>query len=174
MRRQLSSKSDTCTEGMAVYAAGISVKVGAHYPGRSVRLPCARGVARRFDGWAEVSRGHSRSADRTKGPNVLYGIGARVSMHDGDAESRVEKRGAPSEGRGRNPREHGTGASSSTAARDYSCPGESRLMEAVVGRENMWRALKRVESNKGAAIGYPDGSGPSYPAGVASGNAASV
>ncbi len=25
------------------------------------------------------------------------------------------------------------------------------LMEAVVGRENMWRALKRVESNKGAA-----------------------
>jgi hypothetical protein len=36
MRRPISSKSDTCTEGGVVYAAGISVKVGAHYPGRSV------------------------------------------------------------------------------------------------------------------------------------------
>ena len=58
---------------------------------------------------------------------------------------------ASPEGRGRKPREHGTGASSGTAARENSCPEESRLMEAVVGRENMWRALKRVESNKGAA-----------------------
>ena len=37
MRRQISSKSNTCTEGMDVDAAGISVKVGAHYPGRSVK-----------------------------------------------------------------------------------------------------------------------------------------
>ncbi len=95
MKRQISSKSDTCTEGMAVYAAGISVKVGAHYPGRSVRLPCARDAARRCDGRAEVSRGHSRSADRAEGLNVFYGIGARVSMHEGDAEGRTEKRGAP-------------------------------------------------------------------------------
>jgi hypothetical protein len=35
MRRRISSKSSTCTEGVAVYAAGISGKVGAHYPGRS-------------------------------------------------------------------------------------------------------------------------------------------
>jgi hypothetical protein len=39
MRRPISSKSDTCTESVAVYAAGISVKVGAHYPGRSASLP---------------------------------------------------------------------------------------------------------------------------------------
>jgi len=38
MRRQIFSKSDSCTEGMDVDAAGISGKVGAHYPGRSVRL----------------------------------------------------------------------------------------------------------------------------------------
>ncbi len=38
MRRPITSKSNTCTEGMDVYAAGISVKVGAHYPGRSVNL----------------------------------------------------------------------------------------------------------------------------------------
>jgi len=58
MRRQIPSKSHTCTEGMDVYAAGISVKVCAHYPGRSVGLPCATVVERRPDGAAEVSRGH--------------------------------------------------------------------------------------------------------------------
>jgi hypothetical protein len=36
MRGRISSKSGTCTERVAVYAAGISGKVGAHYPGRSV------------------------------------------------------------------------------------------------------------------------------------------
>jgi hypothetical protein len=58
MRRRISSKSNTCTEGMGVYAAGISVKVGAHYPGRSVDLPSATVAERRRDGLAEVSRGH--------------------------------------------------------------------------------------------------------------------
>ena len=55
---------------MVVYAAGISVKVGAHYPGRSVDLPSATAVEKRRDGSAEVSRGHSRSFDRSEGPNV--------------------------------------------------------------------------------------------------------
>jgi len=41
MRRQVTSKSNTCTEGMEVYAAGISVKVEAHYPGRLFNLPSA-------------------------------------------------------------------------------------------------------------------------------------
>jgi hypothetical protein len=36
MRRLISLKSRTCTEGVVVYAVGISVEVGAHYPGRSV------------------------------------------------------------------------------------------------------------------------------------------
>ena len=35
MRRQVSSKSNTCTEGVGVDAAGISVKVGMDYPVRS-------------------------------------------------------------------------------------------------------------------------------------------
>ena len=38
MRRPISLKSGTCTESIDVNAAGISVKVGAHYPGRSHRL----------------------------------------------------------------------------------------------------------------------------------------
>ena len=76
MRRPLSSKSHSCTEGMVVYAAGISVTAGVHYPGRSVYLPCASGIERCRDGWAEVSRGHSRFFDRTEGPNMEYWTGA--------------------------------------------------------------------------------------------------
>ena len=78
MRRQISPKPDTCTEGMAVYAAGISVKVGEHYPGRSADLPCARAVARRFDGSVEVSRGHNRPFDPAEGPNMRDGAGALI------------------------------------------------------------------------------------------------
>ena len=33
MRRQVSTKSNTCMESLSVYAAGISVKVSAQYPG---------------------------------------------------------------------------------------------------------------------------------------------
>jgi len=70
MRRQISSKSKTCPEGNGVYVAGISVKVKAHYPGRSVRLPSAKNAVRFSEERAEVSSGHSRSADRTEGPTV--------------------------------------------------------------------------------------------------------
>lgn len=70
MRRQLSSKSDTCTENLDVYAADISGKVGAQYPGRSVILPCASVAERRCDERTEVSRGHSSSGDRNEGPNA--------------------------------------------------------------------------------------------------------
>ena len=41
MRRPIPPKSETCTEGMVVYAAGIRVKAGAHYPGRPRSLPQA-------------------------------------------------------------------------------------------------------------------------------------
>jgi hypothetical protein len=46
MRRQISSKSNTCTESLEVYAAGISGKVSAQYPGRSVAVPCATAIER--------------------------------------------------------------------------------------------------------------------------------
>lgn len=70
MRRQMSLKSNTCTESFGVNAAGISGKVGAQYPGRSDILPGASVVERRCDEMTEVSRGHSRSGDRTQGPNT--------------------------------------------------------------------------------------------------------
>ena len=43
------------------------------------------------------------------------------------------------------------GASNSTARRDNSNPQDRQLMGAVVARENMIKALHRVERNKGAA-----------------------
>ena len=70
VRGHVSPKPETCTESTDVDAAGISVKVGAHYPGRSVDLPCATTIERWSDGSAEVSRGHNRSLDPTEGPNM--------------------------------------------------------------------------------------------------------
>jgi len=141
-------------------------------------------------------------------------------MTRGDADRGAEMPGAASLGSGRNPREGEVGASRVTARLENSKPETKRLMEAVVERENMVQALKRVEANKGApgmdgmpvtelwgylrahwpsikeallegwyepspvrrveipkpererdaATGYPDGSGPSHTAGVASGD----
>ncbi len=91
MRRPISSKSDSCTEGAGVYAAGISGKVCAHYPGRSVRLPLATAAERRRDGRAEVSRRHSSSIDRSEGPNVKSGERARISLMKGDADIKGER-----------------------------------------------------------------------------------
>ncbi len=70
MRSPISLKSNTCPEGVGVDATGIRVKVGAHYPGRSVRLPSATRVEKRGDERAEVSQRHSRSSDRTEGLNM--------------------------------------------------------------------------------------------------------
>ena len=69
MRRRISSKSQSCPEGLHVDAAGISGKVSASYRGRSAGLLGATVAARRREGSAEVSRGHSRFRDRTEGPN---------------------------------------------------------------------------------------------------------
>ena len=58
----------TIREDVAVDAAGIWGEGRAHYPGRSVRLPCATDVERHRDGLAEVSRSHnSRTYQPMKG-----------------------------------------------------------------------------------------------------------
>ena len=60
MRRPLSLKSKVCTEGVGVDAAGISVKAGASYLGRSSGVPiAATEVERPREAQEEVSRGHS-------------------------------------------------------------------------------------------------------------------
>jgi len=85
MRRQIPSKSSSCTEHADVDAAGISVKAGAHYPGRSVgvlivELQSPRGDWKRQQKSAEAILGTSTVActpkcgvtarRRAEGPNV--------------------------------------------------------------------------------------------------------
>ena len=85
MRRQISSKSGTCTEGLHVDGAGISGKVGAHYPGRSVNLLYATGAERCRDGLAEVSRWHSRFTRPNRRPE--HGLRDRDLNFDGKGET---------------------------------------------------------------------------------------
>ena len=112
---------------MDVNAADISVKVGAHYPGRSADLPCATGIERCRDGSAEVSRGHSRSIDRTEGPNVKYVAGALNFDEAGDADNRAGMPGYSSGVRGRNPQGPVAGAPNFTARRENSRTDEVQL-----------------------------------------------
>lgn len=63
----------------------------------------------------------------------------------------AEMSAACPEGRGRNPREDGMGASKATATEEASCPGPCSLMEAVLERGNMRAAYERVMANKGSA-----------------------
>ena len=72
-------------------------------------------------------------------------------MTRGDAERRAEMLESHPEGSRRKRREEGLGASRVTARREHSGPEAEQLIEAVVERENLWRALKQVERNKGAA-----------------------
>lgn len=65
--------------------------------------------------------------------------------------SRVEIPDPIPESSRRNPQWHGVGASSGTAMREHSGQRTDKLMEAVVGRENMMYAYDRVFKNKGAA-----------------------
>jgi RNA-directed DNA polymerase len=72
-------------------------------------------------------------------------------MRNVDAGNLAEMPDHSSGSRGRNPQEPVAGASSLTAKRDDSCRKVQKLMEAVVERENMLKALRQVETNKGSA-----------------------
>ena len=72
-------------------------------------------------------------------------------MRNGDAGNRAGMSDYSSGSRGRNPQGPVAGASNLTAKRDDSRQKSQKLMEAVVERENMFRALRRVEANKGSS-----------------------
>lgn len=67
---QISQKSNTYPESMGVYVAGISAKVSAHYPGRSLILrlvlSSSRGDEKGLEKSAEVILGSSTKNQRTK------------------------------------------------------------------------------------------------------------
>lgn len=73
MRRPKDSKSNICTEGVDVDAAGISVEVSAHYPGRPAvlstkRLPASRGVGKKRQ---ESAEGIVGRIDPSEGLNII-------------------------------------------------------------------------------------------------------
>ena len=72
-------------------------------------------------------------------------------MRNGDAGNRAGMPDYSSGSRGRNPQGPVAGASNLTAKRDDSCQKIQKLMETVVERENMVKALCQVEANKGSA-----------------------
>ncbi|MFO7713919.1 reverse transcriptase domain-containing protein [Desulfosarcina sp.] len=65
--------------------------------------------------------------------------------------NRAGMRDAPAERGGRNLPMAAGGASSGTASKGHTCTGIENLMEAVVERENMRKAYRRVVGNKGCA-----------------------
>lgn len=72
-------------------------------------------------------------------------------MKDVGADRRVERLGTTPERSGRNPRGYGVGASNLTARTESVYPETSSMMDAVVERDNLWSALRRVERNGGVA-----------------------
>ncbi|MFH1305814.1 MAG: group II intron reverse transcriptase/maturase [Candidatus Omnitrophota bacterium] len=72
-------------------------------------------------------------------------------MMDKSQMKRTEKFEAGSKSSGRNSREYEQGVTDITARKEASDSGTTQLMEAVVERKNMMKALQRVEKNKGAA-----------------------
>ena len=72
-------------------------------------------------------------------------------MGSADADKQVETPVTTSAGSGRNLPVAEVGASRFTARTDNSYPQTMQMIEAVVERENMMAALRRVEANKGSA-----------------------
>lgn len=72
-------------------------------------------------------------------------------MTTGEADVRAEMSGTVTGGSGRNPRGPVDGASNGTARREAPNQESLQLMEAVVERGNMLRALHQVKSNRGSA-----------------------
>src|SRR5712692_7968157 len=74
--------------------------------------------------------------------------GLSMAMRDADGGAGMPR--ARPEGSGRKPREQDAGGSSATAGSTARPEAGVRLLEAILSRENMMAALRRVVANKGA------------------------
>jgi len=95
-------------------------------------------------------------------------------MAEGDTESRAEMPEQPWRMMNGNRQELGIACQTVTATKDMARPRTDKLMEEVLRRENLFKALKRVQKNKGAPgvdgmtvdelqdAGYPHGSRTIY------------
>ena len=86
-----------------------------------------------------------------KGLTSSAGKGPSFQVATGDAGDGSKMTRARSHKRGRKPREQDTGASNTTAGSSFIRPqAEMRLLEVILGRDNMMAALRREVANKGA------------------------
>ena len=153
MRRRKSSTPSTCTEGNGVYAAVIGVKVGAHYPGRSVAGPkSATGFERASDKAMEVSSGHSRSnRPRLKAQTMARRFTPSFRLRKEGQTSMAAMPEPTPGGSGRNPRGTGCGVPNLMGAMDGEEPDATKgVMERMVEPANMREAYRRVRQNAGA------------------------
>lgn len=84
-----------------------------------------------------------------EGPNLLLRTGTFAVRVREDIGGRAEKQGAFAEGARRNPGKGRRSMSNNPLAGGRPVPEEAQLMERVVERSNMQRALRRVKQNKG-------------------------
>ena len=146
MRRPLSSKPRTCTEGTHVYAAGISAKVGAHYPERSSWPATGKLVAtdteRQRDGRAEVSRGHSRLNRPSPRPE-------RVVRERSPESQSIQTRGRPGPRRPAPLRTAGDGIPKPvTQLRGHLKGHWPRIKEDLLGRQYQPAPVRKAEIPK--------------------------
>jgi hypothetical protein len=115
MRGPISSKSNTCTETPLVDAAGISVKVGAHYPGRPDYLPMRLFSSRGEEkGGQESAEAIVASTTGREGPNPEERQVSRTFMSTNEY-----RHGAVSRIRGRDRRARRIGAESRQQAHGW-------------------------------------------------------
>lgn len=120
IRGPLTSKSKVCPEDTYVEAAGISVKAGASYPGRSASVPTAAiEVERQREAQAEVSRGHS-SQTRVRRRVEWVADGRNRSTGESGEAGRAINRSAHPEKPRRKRGEVGMRASNSPSGESHS------------------------------------------------------
>ena len=123
---------------MCVYAAGISVKLGAHYPGRShgmpIVLPSSRGGGMCCEKSAEAIVARVTTGE---GPNFVLRAGAFVVRVTGDLEGRFGISGAFTVSTGRNLERGRKSESRHPLTRNNPVPEQAQLMERVVAREHV-------------------------------------
>jgi len=156
MRRQISSKSNTYTESLLVYAVGISVKVGVHYPGRSDRLPTGLSSSRGEEMNGQKSaEAIVASPTGREGPNPEERRG-EPGLHEYQrTQTRCSRpdtgtRSACAEDRDGIPTA-GAWVEGSMTGTETTNPETTELIERLVERGNMLEAYARVVGNRGAA-----------------------
>src|SRR5690348_7615930 len=87
----------------------------------------------------------------TEGPNVKTGTETLFSMKDAEPEKKIETSEAGPRNRGRKPSKARSSGSNFPGNEEQPDSTQPSLIERMLQRGNMLRALQAVEANRGAA-----------------------